>query len=303
MDFSRWRFIINPASGHTRSHVTEYLSRIQSVFAGADSVLTEGRGDATRLAREARAAGKDHIIIAGGDGTINEAVQSLAGDPHAVLGVLPCGTGNDYAAALGMGSRMGPDSWDRLLRAVPRRADLGWCNGRYFVNGVGVGYDAEVAVGVLKRSLLRGKLRYWWVILKNLLFYREQALDITWPQGRVRDRCFLVTAGIGRHFGGGFPLTPRAWLDDGLLDVCLVHTLSVHRRLKKLLILKKGLHLEEPEVEYATAAELCIEAGDEVPAHMDGEVLYAKKYTLKVLKNELNVLYYPGSGHYFQEKG
>ncbi len=299
--FQKYFFVINPASGHVRDHLEEYQNTIKLRYQGASLGLTREPGHATLLAREALARGQDHILVMGGDGTCNEVVQALVDYPDGVLGVLPGGSGNDFAAVLGQGVEMSRSSWDVLDQSEVRKIDLGLCNGRYFVNGVGVGYDAMVAEGVRKPSLFTGKLRYWKEILKHLLFYRENEIHVYWPEGEYRGPSFLVTSGIGRHYGGGFPLTPLAYADDGLLDVCLVRDIPVLSRFSKMLKLKRGRHLQEPEVTYFQTSELTIDLEKEVPAHIDGELLYAKKFSLKVLKKQLNVLYYPVGGHYFQE--
>lgn len=300
-----WIFILNPVAGRHLSKGSNYSvsDRIKTYFPEALISTTADKGDATRIAQQAIEKAYTHIIAVGGDGTVHEIVQALAKNPGPTLGVIPCGTGNDYSSLLGQNTILDDSFWSSLNNATQRPVDIGRCNDIYFANGMGIGFDAQVAVEVNQPSFMRGKAMYWKVILKNLLFYRSQNMNMS--RGAVYTQCrnFLITIAVGRRFGGGFTLTPRAWADDGLLDVCMVRNIPVWKRIYSLLKLQKGEHMEEPEVQYSQVEDLSLAFDRIVPAHLDGQVYYYQKYDIKVLKKHINVIYYPDGKHYFLNEG
>ncbi len=126
--------------------------------------------------------------------------------------------------------------------------DVGRCNGKYFINGMGLGFDAQVALdnyhmenggGVRKGS----KAKYTWHIVKNILFYKERPMRVTLEGRTVEQRSFLNTIANGRRLAGGIHITPKALADDGLLDVCMTDPLSVPMRFKELVSFQHQTHL------------------------------------------------------------
>ncbi len=124
--------------------------------------------------------------------------------------------------------------------------DIGQVNGKHFLNGIGLGFDAQVAAenyvvpGELAQG--KGKGKYIWRILKTLLFYREGQVLITSRGGQNETDCFINTISNSRRFAGSFLLTPEAIANEGLLDVCMIRKLNLLQRLKILTIVPKGIH-------------------------------------------------------------
>ncbi|HWO74099.1 MAG TPA: diacylglycerol kinase family protein, partial [Dehalococcoidia bacterium] len=214
----RARIVYNPAARNAPS-----LDRLQAAMRQAapgwelDLVTTEEAGHATSLAREAAEAGFDLVIACGGDGTINETANGLAGSGTA-LGVLRGGMGDVFAKEAGI-----PKSPERALAALlqgqRRRFDLGTANGRYFLLMAGAGLDAEVVRRVpdaMKRRL--GSTSYVLWGLRLLPGYRPRRVTVRMDGEERECHLFWVLLGNTRSYGGAIDITRRAVVDDGLLD-------------------------------------------------------------------------------------
>ena len=131
--------------------------------------------------------------------------------------------------------------------------DAGSCNGMIFLNGMGLGFDAQVAAenytepGKVKRG---SKYKYIWHIIKTLLFFREKRMTVITGTDRHETDCFINTIANGRRFAGGFFLTPKAIANDGLLDVCMIKKLSLFERFSILLKVPEGKHITDRRVNY-----------------------------------------------------
>ncbi len=180
--------------------------------------------------------------------------------------------------------------------------DAGTCNGIIFLNGMGLGFDAEVAAenysesGEVKKG---GSNKYIWHIIKTLLFFREKKMTVLNGTEKKETDCFINTIANGRRFAGGFFLTPRAIADDGLLDICMIKKLSLSERLNILLKVPKGSHISDRRVNYYQTPDIKLEFREEVPFHVDGELYYSSEFDVKILPGALKVIYNPDGNNYF----
>ena len=238
----------------------------------------------------------------GGDGTLNEMASSLVDYPQCILGIIPAGTGNDFAQIPGWSERFNQKDWDVFFESNIHPIDVGRCNGNLFFNGMGLGFDAQVAAenyiapGELKQG---GKGKYIWHILKNLLFFKERKMNITANGEQNKSVCFLNTISIGRRFAGDFFLTPTAYADDGLLDVCMVNKLNLFERLVILLKVPRGEHVSHPKVKYYQSKKIIIEVDSKSAYHLDGELFFDNHFEIDILPGKLNFIYNPSAKHYF----
>jgi diacylglycerol kinase family enzyme len=221
------------------------------------------------------------------------------------FGGVPAGTGNDFIHMLGFPDRLGDADWETLFRGSAAMMDVGRCNGRYFINGMGLGFDAHVAAANYhvdeKGEAVRGKgSNYMWMIIKALLTYREKPMRVT-LQGRTESkRGFLNTIANGRRLAGGMYLTPRALADDGLLDVCMCDALSLPMRFKELLSVTRRTHLADSVMHYYQVDGIRYEFDAEVPAHADGELFFSSQFRIDVVPGALRTLINPEGDHYFR---
>jgi YegS/Rv2252/BmrU family lipid kinase len=285
----RW-VIVNPAAGRGRVGRLSGAILKAAREQGARAFLTEGPGHATEIAREAPEGAR--VVAVGGDGTVHEVLKGLAGTGK-VLGVVPIGSGNDFARMLGLRGLPWRKALEHALFAPEEAVDLGLVNGEAFGASLGIGFDALVAKRALAApSFLRGMPRYLYALFSVLK-------DLRLPEGRVlvdgeevyRGRLLLLAAMNGPAYGGGIPIAPMADPRDGLLSLVLARELS---RLGVVLILPRlflGRHLGHPQVLFLAGREVAVEFPHPVPAHADGELLpEASRYRAEVKPLGLKVV-------------
>jgi diacylglycerol kinase (ATP) len=286
----RAKLIVNPVSGGEAAPDALPLvnERLRSRFGAVDIGLTVGPGDAAALAREAAEGGYDHLFAAGGDGTLNQVLNGVAEADalgSVVFGVLPLGTGNDFAAGLGMPSSV-EDAVEMLLVAQPEAVDVGLVNGVHFVNVSAGGFIAEVSDAVTPElKSLAGRLAYLIGGAQVLLDYDPPRAEILSPGGAHGTRSMSLHAYAvcnSRLVGGGRLIAPDALIDDGLLDVCLIEAMPTMEFLGLLRRVAAGEHVEDPRVSYFRTASLELAFDRRIKVNTDGEVLEADRVRYEV---------------------
>ena len=218
---------MNPRAGLAARRVHAVVERGRPSWR-LEILATNGPRDATRLAREAARDGVELVLAVGGDGTASEVAEGLAGSSTA-LGIVPAGSGNGLARALGI-----PLDPERALRALEhgrvQRMDVGEANGRVFVNVASAGFDAAVAAAYHDRGTTgarRGVLPYALAASRLALGWRAPEIVVTSDGEGFRGSAVLVACMNGRQYGGGAILAPLAEVDDGSLDVVVVEAAAL----------------------------------------------------------------------------
>ncbi len=274
--------IVNPASGHGRSlsllpKLVRWCQENQIEF---KLYTTAEPGDGIRLGRLARLDGHERIVVLGGDGTVNEVGQTIAGT-EIVLGVVPGGSGNDFYKMLGK-HRDFTHALETAFRGDSAPADTGLVNGRLFFNAVGVGFDAHVAAQAAEQRLFSGFLNYLWAVFKVWRVFQPLNLEIELDQLRLAQSATLVSVGNGRSTGGGFYLTPAARLDDGLFDICLIPGVPKRKIFSYLPRALKGTHVRLAGVRIYRSRRVVIRSKAPFPVHVDGEVMPEEQTRLEI---------------------
>jgi diacylglycerol kinase (ATP) len=286
----RARLILNPSSGRERGpeHLESLNAALQRRFDDVTTTVTSGDGDAERAAITAAGDGCDALFIAGGDGTVNEAMNGLStaqalGD--LAVGIIPFGTGNDFAAALGI-----PTDTDAALEVLLAgrevRVDLGRVNGRVFVNTSGGGFIGEVSVAVTPQlKTIAGRLAYVIGGAQALLEFDPVSASIVIQPGdlRLTQELYAFAVCNSRLIGGGRLIAPNAVIDDGLLDVCLIESMSALEFVALARKVAQGQHVADPRVTYFQASALDIELAREINVNTDGEVFGVTRCEYRVL--------------------
>jgi len=297
----RTRLIVNPSSdqGHTLVVLPQITGSLQQLEIEFDVVQTKAPGHAITLAQQAVADGIERVVAVGGDGTCNEIANGLitVADENgsAIMGLIPSGSGNDWAVALGIPLDIA-GACGVLKYGSEQMIDMGRVTvdgiARYFVNIVGLGLDAEVAQDTQRTTWLRGFPRYLLSVLRVLIAGQ-------WPyptkfcyNGRQHQQpLVLMAVGNGTRAGGGFLLTPDAKMDDGLFDICHATQMSRLRLLNLLPKVLKGAHIYHPLVTMARSdvVDVVVEVG--IPGHIDGEILCGagRQFKFEILPNALRV--------------
>jgi len=278
--------ILNPAARGERAGVLK--EKIEALSIQCVVRTTSQPGDACAMAAEGVKDGFRTIVAAGGDGTVNEVVNGIAGGPVA-LGILPVGTMNVFAAELGIPSGDLGKAWDVITRGHVRHLDLPKANGAYFVQLAGIGLDAEVVRRTAPESKKAlGPISYV-ISLAQAAAEPPPRLEIVPDDSRERTGTFVLV-GNGRLYGGPFTLFKDARLDDGLLDVLVFQGQGHWDVVRYLQAIAFGSHVELEDVEYFQTSGITVRSSTEVPYELDGELSGLLPCRFEVAGHKLTVL-------------
>ena len=249
---------------------------------------TGSPGDARALAVRAVTQGYDTIVAAGGDGTINEVVNGIAG-ADVQFGILPVGTMNVFATELGIPQNNLAKAWWVIQAGFSRLVDLPRANHEYFVQLAGVGLDAEVVRQTTPDSKkVLGPMSYL-LTLAQVAARQPPKIRIEPVDGAPREGSFVLV-GNGRLYGGPFVLFKHARLDDGLLDVLVFQNQSHWDLIRYLQAIVFGNHPALPDVEYFQSRGLRLTSREPVPVEIDGELTGTLPYEFGFSISKLKVL-------------
>jgi YegS/Rv2252/BmrU family lipid kinase len=287
--------IINPAAGRGAGGRLENGIRAQLAAHGIeiDVIRSKGPGDIATCVATALATKPERILVAGGDGSVHEAVNGwMQAGGSAPLGVIPIGTGNDFAKMLALHTDW-REACALIARGKTRHIDVARCNDFYFANSIGIGFDAQVAMAANRMQWLHHKIVYGVALLKVLLWeHHTPTLRVRADGFDVENPVTLVAVHNGRVEGGSFVLAPHAEIDDGLLDVVMaigMSRLGILGLVPRVLV---GSHLSHRGVTAFRTTRVVIESGIGLPVHADGEIRYtdATRLEIEVLPGRLAVI-------------
>lgn len=287
---TRARVVLNPTSGHERGpdYVELLSSRLRERYDAVEFAVTTGSGDAEAAAGVAVRDGCTALFVAGGDGTLNEVLnglQSAGALDRVAIGVVPLGTGNDFASALGIPAGV-EEAVEALSLASELRVDLGQVNGRVFVNTSGGGFIAEVSTAVTPQlKTIAGRLAYLIGGAQALMEFEPVHATVVLEPGsrRLRHPLHAFAVCNSRLIGGGRLIAPDAVIDDGLLDVCLIEAMSAMEFVALARKVADGEHVHDARVLYLQASSLDIELERAVKVNTDGEVFEGRRCQYRVL--------------------
>jgi YegS/Rv2252/BmrU family lipid kinase len=290
------RVILNPAAGHGNGARLQHSieAALTSHALEYDLVRTSYPGNAIELAGQAVQDGVELIVSAGGDGTLNEVVNGLmasklTGSRVPTLGVLCAGRGNDFSGSVGI-----PEDLDlacRLLQSGQSRLlDVGrvsggiYPEGRYFINCVGVGFDAVGTIEVAKLPRWGSSLSFYVAILKTIFLYNHAPLaTIEYNEQILKQRSLMISIMNGRRLGGSFIMALDSKPDDGLLDLCIAEQMSSLQIFRLVPHFMHGTQASQKTIKTGKAALIKITALDgPLPAQTDGEIISTEGRSLLV---------------------
>ena len=288
----RLTILLNPAAGRQRGRrrLARALEALRS--AGVEPKILESRSaqHLVELARQAQEQKPDVIVSAGGDGTHHYVLNGLAGS-QTPLGILSLGTGNDFARGLGIPPE--PHKAARLLldRGTPKPIDLARIGSTLYHCVAGVGFDSVVTRFANEQvRWVSGSPRYAWAILRCLKFYQPHRLEIRSDGNNFTGDVIFVTVGNNRSYGGGLTMAPRARLDDGLLDVCIVPAMSKLELLRWVPAAYRGEHLAHPGMGYFQTPKVTLTSPSRLELFADGEFIQELPATIEAVPNALRVM-------------
>ncbi|CAA9580455.1 MAG: hypothetical protein AVDCRST_MAG18-3054 [uncultured Thermomicrobiales bacterium] len=292
--------IQNPAAGQDSWQEQVEAALITLREAGWEVALREttGQGDATEFAREAVADKVDVVVVAGGDGTVNEALQGLAEQRDTALAVLPGGTVNVWATELGVGEDKTKVA-HQIALGHRRTIDLGKVNDRYFLMMVSAGFDAEASAKVAETPQLKevkrraGPLAYVLAGIHTLRNFRGRTVVLDVDGRSIRRRALMVIVGNTRLYGGIAEITYQARADDGLLDLCVLAgrgPLDLARRAVAVILRR---HHQDTQIDYRKARRIVLDTPRPLRIQADGEDIGTTPATIQVLPSALEVIVFP----------
>lgn len=262
--------VANPAAG--RGGASDVAPRLRAALEGRVGGVavrwTEPDADSAVQAAQAAKRGCTHVVAVGGDGTVSGCTDALAGG-DVVLAVVPVGTGNDFARAVGATADVGRVA-DAVAAGSTRAVDVGRLGDRRFANVLGLGLDGAVArrVDGYRRFRLGA---YAWGAVREAVGFDPFPLTMETPEGRVEGTTLLAGVANGPDVGGGFRLAPGASVDDGLLDAYRFGAVGVLSRLRYLPRVRRGTHGSLDVVSQRPVTSVAFVLDEPVPAHLDGE--------------------------------
>lgn len=303
----KWFTMVNPNAGNGKG--SKDWNRIADLLEKEDipivNNLTERRGHAISLTKEAITQGFRKFLIVGGDGTLNEVVngiftQECCPTNEAVVGIIPVGTGNDWGRMFGI-----PLVYEGAVRVIKENKlmahDIGvitYHEGnvqgrRYFINIAGLGFEALV---VKKTNKQKEKGRsnnavYFYNLLASLLSYKITGADITIDNKTTTSKVFSINVGNGRYCGGGMRQTPDALPDDGLLDITVIREMGRIEIIRNLKLLYDGTILSHPKIDGYRSNNLRVTSETILYAEADGESLGHTPVEFGIIPRGLNVVY------------
>ncbi|MFP4979361.1 diacylglycerol kinase [Paenibacillus sp. CN-4] len=287
------RLIYNPTSGREemKRRLADILERLDQGGIETSCHATTGEGDATIAAAEAVERGYDLIIAAGGDGTLNEVINGMAEKPNLPpLGVLPLGTTNDFARAMGIPKNW-EDSCNLIVRQESRLIDLGKANDRYFINIAGGGSLTELTYEVpSKLKTMIGQLAYYLKGIEKMASLSPTELIIRANgQETYHDEFMLFLIANTNSVGGFEKLAPGARIDDGLFDVIALKKCNLAEFIRLVTLALRGEHLNDKKVVYFRTDAMEVTSPGHVQLNLDGELGGTLPGQFQVLPEHLRI--------------
>lgn len=293
------RLFLNPTAGRGRAgrRQARIVELLQSENVQVELHNSNAVGDLETQVRNHVNSGSDRIIVAGGDGSVHEAVNGIMrSEKDAALGVIPTGTGNDFAKSCDI-----PLNWEHAAKLLARRLDarqyattidIGKMNDRYFANGAGIGFDAKVTRIARSYRLPIGDLVYL------LAIFRAMVDGIATPRLQISSEDYswdgpatLTSISNGPWIGGMFHIAPMACNDDGHLELLIADPVTRRRIVSLLPKLMSGTHMGEQEIHHRRVTKLSIISSEPLASHLDGEVqALQQRFEFKMLAGALRLL-------------
>jgi YegS/Rv2252/BmrU family lipid kinase len=302
----KYLVIVNPISGrgYAETVIPDIEAGMRKHGLEFDLVRTERPWHAAEIAEKAVKNGYNVIVTASGDGTGNEAINGMmrardAGFNDCAFSLLPVGTGNDMAYGLGMRGTL-EESLATLAADYRKPIDVGFVKGgdypegRYFANGVGIGFDAMVGFVAVKIRWARGLLAYLIAVIQTVfIYFKAPTVKISYNDVSYEQPSLMVSIMNGQRMGGGFYMAPQGEPDDGQFDLCIVSNPSRPRIFGLVPHFLNGTQESQPEVTTGRTHKINVKATKGIlPAHCDGETLCeeGKELSMEIIQSAIEII-------------
>jgi len=285
-----YQIIINPIAGKGRS--LKALNKVTKLLdkKGIDYrvYITERPGHASVIAADLCKT-PNSILVLGGEGTMCEVLNGITDFNAVTIGLIPCGTGNDFCKFIGIPSKV-EHALDIVLAGKTKFVDfIEYNNGGRCLNCLGTGMDVDVLVQYLKPGFFKGKLRYYICLLDELFHLKFHKVRIKTDNLDCEKEVFIIALANGKYFGGGMPISPESDVCDGKLNLIIINKLPKRKIPLSLLKFLRGKHLSLPCTESYLVDKASLEILDEGFMEADGEIKEAKTLDCRVVSNTLKL--------------
>jgi diacylglycerol kinase (ATP) len=285
----RVHVLINPVAGGRRCRklYPGVIRRLGEAGVTCDVAVSQHPGHMTELASDLAVRGCEAVVAFGGDGTVNEVINGIAGTETA-LGIVPLGTANDFA--VNMGVKNIDTACDLLRGTQTRKIDLVRVNqDRFFCGTACLGFDAEVAAFARSRKIDPFFMHVMGGLFKFFSF-KPKTVELRFDGQRLFGNVFLVAFGNIRSYAKGMLITPQAAFDDALLDICVVRGMPRRRVLAIFPSVYKGAHVKHKEVDLYQAGAVFVHSLGPMDLYADGDFMAKTPIRLEVVPRHLKVI-------------
>lgn len=278
-------FIYNPTAGGGRAE--QARRAIEPRLKGIPHAFhpTRERSEASAIAGQLSADGAD-IIAMGGDGTLHEVLNGLADPARARLGLIPCGSGNDFAAAAGI-PQDPVRALEIILRGEAKPTDYMECAGVRGINAIGTGIDVDILRRYARMKVLKGSAAYLASLILTVVAYRPKRFSEIVDGAAKPHEALIACAANGRSIGGGIPIAPKAEIDDGLLDVVIIDGIKKPAIPRAFVRLMRRRVLELKQTLFKRQSVLSVRADAPMPIQIDGEIYENLPFDVKLIHGAL----------------
>lgn len=285
--------VFNPKAAKGRAE--RALKKVEKKLTDANIAYrvhkTHYQRHATEVTKELIAAGAQTVIAMGGDGTINEVLNGFSDFENVNMGIIPCGSGNDFAGCIKLPLKP-EEALDIILNGEAKPTDYMDCSGVRGINIIGTGIDVDVLKRYKKGKIFRGKVQYMLSLIVSLFKFKDYRLSVSY-NGKTEDRKALVACACnGRMLGGGIKICPIAVPDDGFMDYVVAFDVKKRKIPGAFIKLMKGKILEEPIAYTEKTTRLLVESPDSLTVNVDGELYDDLPFDVRLISGELK-LYRP----------
>ena len=273
--------------GKTKKKIPRLTNLLDKYNFNYDIVLTSHRSHAISLTRSFINKGYLRIIAVGGDGTINEVINGVMQSDHTnrtLVGIIPMGGGNDFIKNFNFSSNL-EDNVRIIEKGHIEKIDAVKFGNQYFINSLGLGFDALVAKNAGKIRYFNGQIRYLISLIGSIFRLKNFKLRLKTENKIISCQTYLISVSKSKSIGGGFMLTPNARPYNNVIDVCIIKKAKLFRLAEIIFTVLKGDELDYSEVKYLRSREMDIRLATKQPLYYDGEVM---KKDVKEVKIELS---------------
>jgi len=295
---SKYIFVLNPNAGNgkTKREWPKIKEILQEKKISGKIITTKSHKQGIDIAKEYADNGYENIIAIGGDGTLNEIVNGVMqskNHKNVTIGLIPLGSGNDFARGIGLEFDLNMNI-ERIRSNQVTKFDLGKLENKFFINSLGIGFDACVAANANKIKKLKGIFKYLLAVFYSFGELRPLTVDITIRNFTITKNILLISVGNSNLTGGGFRITPNAVPTDNLFDISIIDYLPKFKIMYLLPKAIKGKHMNHKAVSAIQSDHILIESKSQLPIYMDGEIPTfdnPKRLEIKILPSAIKFFF------------